>query len=182
MESVSSGGSQEDNFPTALNPFGDYMVARGILPQSATPAVPGVADELVGIERDSSGNMILWDDVLGTRTLTQLAASSSGITPAEHEVIRQLIHFIGNGPAEGFASGAYREVVTPGAFPDGYIWWESSSKLKKIVEVTLTWVGARVTVEQWEIYDTDGSTVLATATDAISYTGLNETSRTRTIA
>jgi hypothetical protein len=32
------------------------------------------------------------------------------------------------------------------------------------------------------VYDTDGSTVLATVTDAITYGGVFETDRTRTIA
>ena len=53
---------------------------------------------------------------------------------------------------------------------------------KKIVEKLTTWSGATITQEQWKVYDTDGSTVLATITDAISYSGLFETSRTRTIA
>jgi hypothetical protein len=38
-----------------------------------------------------------------------------------------------------------------------------------------------ITQEQWKVYDVDGSTVLATVTDSISYSGVFETSRTRTI-
>jgi len=109
------------------------------------------------------------------------AGAGGGITEAQHKVLRQLIHFIDDGPAEGFTSGAYRE-VTGTVFPTSIIWWESSSKLKKIVERTCTWTGVNLTTDKWEIYDTDGSTVLATVTDTISYTGVFETSRTRTIA
>jgi len=107
----------------------------------------------------------------------------SGITEAEHKVLRQLIHFIDNGPAEGFVSGAYREIL-PSAdpFPTSEIWWESSSKTKKIVELTITRNANKIpTAEEWKVYDTDGSTVLATVTDTISYTGIFETSRTRAI-
>jgi len=107
--------------------------------------------------------------------------SSSGITAAQHKVLRQLIHFIDDGPAEGFASGAYRE-TTGTVFPTAVVWWESSSKLKKIVERLITWTGATATTDQWKIYDTDGTTVLWVVTDTISYIGVFETSRTRAIA
>ena len=109
--------------------------------------------------------------------------SGSGLTADAHKVIRQLIHFIEEGPAEGFTSGAYKETLPSASlFPTSVIWWESSSKLKKIVERTLTWTGVNLTTDQWKVYDTDGSTVLATITDAISYSGIFETTRTRTIA
>lgn len=122
-------------------------------------------------------------------TYTQTATSSpwswsstSGLTEGQHRVLRQLIHFIEEGPAGGFASGAYKETLPSGdPFPTSVIWWESSSKLKKIVERTVTWTGPLPTTDQWEVYDTDGSTVLATVSDAISYSGPFETSRTRTI-
>jgi Protein of unknown function (DUF2793) len=112
--------------------------------------------------------------------------SGSGITASEHETLRQLIHLAGGtagGPFEGFATGAYRERLPSGSlFPTSFIWWESSGKTKKIVERTITWTGILATTDQWKVYDTDGSTVLATVTDTISYTGLFETSRTRAIA
>jgi len=109
--------------------------------------------------------------------------AGSGLTENAHKALRQLIHFIENGPAESFASGAYRETL-PAAnpFPTSVVWWESSSKVKKIVERLLTWTGVNLTTDQWKVYDTDGSTVLATVTDSISYSGVFETSRTRTIA
>ena len=105
-----------------------------------------------------------------------------GISEVEHEELRQLIHFINDGPAEGFASGAYKETLPSGSvFPTSEIWWESSSKLKKIVSLSTTWSGVNITQEVWDIYDTDGSTSIATITDSISYSGIFETNRTRTI-
>jgi hypothetical protein len=47
--------------------------------------------------------------------------------------------------------------------------------------LTVTYTGAFPTTEEWKMYDTDGSTVLATVTDTISYSGPFETSRTRAI-
>jgi hypothetical protein len=111
----------------------------------------------------------------------EVGLSGSGITTSDHEELRQLIHFIDNGPANGFASGAYRE-NTGTVFPSAIIWWTSAAKTHKIVEKLLTYTGAFATTIQWKVYDTDGSTVLATVTDVVSYTGAFETSRTRTIA
>lgn len=101
-----------------------------------------------------------------------------------HKVLRHLIHFIDDGPACGFVSGAYKEILPAGnPFPTQAIWWESASKLKKIVEFNMTRDSQKKpTVEEWKMYDTDGTTVLCTVTDAIAYSGVFETTRTRTIS
>jgi len=100
-----------------------------------------------------------------------------------HNALRALIHFIDSGPADGFASGAFHEILPSGnPFPTSYIWWESASQIDKIVELTVTrGAGQKPIIEMWEMYDTDGSTVLATVTDTISYSGPFETTRTRVI-
>lgn len=110
--------------------------------------------------------------------------TGTGLSESAHRTLRQLIHFIDEGPAEGFASGAYHETL-PSAdpFPVSFIWWTSAAKTHKLVELTLT-LNANKTpaTEEWKMYDTDGATVLATVTDTISYSGIFETTRTRTIA
>jgi hypothetical protein len=109
--------------------------------------------------------------------------SGSGLSEAQHRALRQLIHFIDNGPAEGFSSGAFRETLPAAApFPTSVAWYVDNTKAEKIVDLTITYTGVLPTSVQWRVYDTDGSTVLATVTDAVSYTGVFETSRTRTIA
>lgn len=109
--------------------------------------------------------------------------STDGITEDEHRSLRQLIHFIDNGPADGFASGAYREIVGQ-PFPTSVIWYESNLKLQKIVEAIYTRNGNQVVTQVvWKMYDTDGLTVLHTVTDTITYdSNIFESSRTRTIA
>lgn len=109
----------------------------------------------------------------------------AGLSKAQHDVLRSLIHFIDDGPADGFVSGAFKEVIG-GVFPTSLIWWESAAKLKKIVEKTITRSGGGATKVKptpimWEVYDTDGSTVLVTVSDAITYSGVFESTRTRTI-
>ena len=108
------------------------------------------------------------------------AISGGGITESQHKILRHLIHFIDNGPAEGFASGAYRE-MTGTVFPTAIIWYnQAGAGKKKIVEKLITWTGVNPTTIVWKIYDTS-EVLLATVTDTISYTGVFETSRLRAI-
>ena len=144
-----------------------YLIDLG----TASPAEEGQV-------RQANGDIVAY---IGGQVVS-LTAGGSGLTPAQHQILRQLIHFIDDGPAEGFASGAYKETTPTGPFPTSEIWWESSAKLKKIVSLDTTWTGAKITQEVWKVYDVDGSTALATVTDVISYTGIFEASRTRTIA
>ncbi len=178
FESPDTGGTETDEFPNSSDSNEDFVDCRGITIQNDTSD-----DETVYVSRDSSNNLIFKDGIVSTeKTLTDLIAGTGGLTEDSHKILRQLIHFIDEGPASGFASGSYREVTNPGITPSVITWWESNLKLKKIVEVLLTWNGIFVTQEQWKIYDTDGTTVLATITDSINYSGVFETNRTRTIA
>lgn len=106
--------------------------------------------------------------------------TGTGISETTHKTLRQLIHFIDDGPAEGFLSGAYKETTPTGPFPTSIVWWESAAKLKKIVERLVTWTGAFPTQDQWKMYADDGVTVVATVTDTIIYSGAFEANRTRT--
>lgn len=109
---------------------------------------------------------------------------SQPVTPFDHEQLRQLIHFIDDGPAHGFLSGAFRETLPSGdPFPTEVIWWESSAKLKRIVDLAITRATTQEpTQERWRMYDGDGATVIETVTDSIVYSGPFESTRTRTIA
>lgn len=131
-----------------------------------TVALPEVGPFSVPL-RDENGN----DTILG-------------LSESSHRAVRQLIHLAdGGGPFEGFATGAFRETL-PSAdpFPTSVIWWESSSKNQKIVEKTITYTGVFPTTIEWKAYDEDGTTILATVTDTITYSGPFETDRTRAIA
>lgn len=101
------------------------------------------------------------------------------LTAEQHKALLQLIHFVDEGPAEGFASGATK-TITGTLFPSQILWRRADAT--KLVEQNITWSGVIATSVQWKVYASDGSTVLATLTDAISYTGVFETGRTRTIA
>jgi hypothetical protein len=130
-----------------------------------------------GLVRYVSGDLVGYIDGVVVSLTT-----GSGLSPGAHKTLRQLIHFIDDGPAGGFASGAYKETAYSGAFVTAEVWWESSSKLKKIVSLDITYTGVVPTTEVWKVYDTDGSTVLTTVTDTVVYSGIFEQSRTRVIA
>jgi hypothetical protein len=116
-----------------------------------------------------------------------LAASGSGITAAQHEQLRQLIHFIDEGPGHGFVSGAAK-VVTGGLFPTDVTWWDSDPGInpgaKKIVQKTInrSFPASVVlpTPIDWYMYDATGALVQHIQ-DNIVYTGIAETKRVRTI-
>ncbi len=102
-------------------------------------------------------------------------------SPAQHEKLRQLIHFIDEGPGHGFLTGAFKQVVG-GLFYTNIVWWESAAMLKKIVEkiVDRSDVVFPPSVT-WNMYDESGA-IVQTITDTITYLNAAETSRTRTIA
>ncbi len=115
-----------------------------------------------------------------TNTTWEAQSGGSGVTETQHKTLRQLIHFIDNGPAEGFTSGAYRE-MTGTVFPTAIIWYDQAGPgKKKIVEKLITYSGPFPSVVVWKVYDAS-EVLLATVSDTISYNGPFETSRLRTI-
>jgi len=175
IEKISGGGSQDDIYPHDLDPNEDALDARGLVIQSDSSN-----DETVVVSRDESGNMTFKDSSNLEKTLTEVLGGVGSLSEEAHKALRQLIHFMDDGPAEGYGSGAYRE-VTGGVKPTSITWYTDDTKADKIVEKVLTWTGVNVTTIQWAIYDDDGSTVLASVTDVITYSGIFETSRARMI-
>jgi len=136
--------------------------------QDADPEIAGAIRYVSGSFRAKDG-----DGVFDLR-------SGSGLSESGHRILRQLVHFVDNGPSEGFDSGAYRE-TTGTIFPTAIVWYDKSGEgKKKIIEKLITWTGVNPTTIVYKIYDAT-ETLLATASDAISYSGVFETSRTRTI-
>jgi hypothetical protein len=109
---------------------------------------------------------------------------SGGITPTEHETLRQLIHFVDEGPGDGFASGAFKESLPNNSpFPTSITWYLDVAKTKKLVEKLITYTTNKFpSIIQWNMYDFDGITIIHTVTDAITYTTAFESTRTRTIS
>lgn len=134
----------------------------------------------VGFDPTGLSNVTSHDVQGAIRDLSQNAV---GISESQHEALRQLIHFINEGPANGFASGAYKEILPAfNPFPTSIIWYTNSSKTNKIIEKTITYnTNKTPDTITWKMYD-PSNVLLATVTDTIAYIGIFETSRTRTIA
>lgn len=146
-----------------------------VLEPSSTP--PSVNGEL----RYVSGQGFKFFEEGVEKSLT-----GTGLSENDHRAIRQLIHFIEEGPAEGFATGAYKVVSPPGdPFPTSIIWYNESNIVTrlKIVEKTITRGSNQLPTQiQWKVYD-ELENLLATVTDSITYSNnVFENTRTRTIA
>lgn len=102
----------------------------------------------------------------------------------DHDSIRKLIHLSINGPFEGYASGAYKEIInvsgTP--FPEVITWYTSIAKTNKIYDKTISY-NANKTVSQilWHVYD-EFNAIVTTCTENITYSGVFEVSRVRVIS
>lgn len=85
QESVAGGGdaSDVDEFLNTLplDPNEDAPDVQGVYIQPPAPST--VKDEEVYISRDDSGNMCFKDENNTEKTLTDLAAASSGLLPLE---------------------------------------------------------------------------------------------------
>jgi hypothetical protein len=111
-----------------------------------------------------------------------LVSLLSPFTSASHGDTRQLIHFIDDGPASGMLASAYKETLPFNSpFPTSEIWWTSPAKTLKLLqhEITRSVIQLPVT-ESWKMFDSNGSQVEGVL-DVITYSGVFETSRTRTI-
>ena len=105
-----------------------------------------------------------------------------GLNDDNHKSLRDLIHFIDGGPADGFDSGSYKETTYTGPLIATETWYEDNTKAQKIVDLSVSYTGVFPTTEVWRMYDADGTTVLVTLTDTITYSGPFEQTRTRTWA
>jgi len=89
--------------------------------------------------------------------------------------------YVDEGPVDGLA-GAFKEVLpTASVLPTSVIWYTDSGKTKKVVEKLLTYTDILPATVTWKLYDTDGVTVLKTAVDTFTYSGIFESTRTRVI-
>lgn len=120
-------------------------------------------------------------DQYGVFNLRQTAVESTGVTESTHRSLRQLIHFIDEGPTKGFTGPFTKQVLpTASAFPTTEIWKDGSNKT--IVELTITRDNTKKPItEIWKMYDSDGTTVVEQVTDTYTYQGAFEILRTRTI-
>jgi len=110
---------------------------------------------------------------------------TAAINDAQHRVLRHLIHFVEtNSPGDGFGVGPYycETNYQANVFPIDETWYETSAKLKRICRWEGTYnINKTFATEKWIVYKSDGVNPAADATDTISYVGVIESNRTRTL-
>jgi hypothetical protein len=101
----------------------------------------------------------------------------------EHETLRQLIHFVDEGPGHGFAASAYKVSLPTGSpFPVSMTWYLDAAHTIKLVDKLVTYsVNKFPIVLEWRMYASDGVTIIHTVTDSITYSSAFESTRVRII-
>jgi hypothetical protein len=118
------------------------------------------------------------------QNLIASGGSDSAIDADEHETLRQLIHFIDEGPGHGFASAAFKVSLPTGSpFPTSMTWYLDPGHTIKLVDKLITYDTRKFPfILEWRMYAPDGVTVIHTVTDTITYAGnAFESSRVRTV-
>ena len=154
----------------------------GMFAGSADPSGSVTANAGSLFVRDTGATAELYQNtsVGSGTTWTQLSGGGGGgITPAQHKALNDLIHFIDDGPADGFASGSVKDTSYNGGLVTQEIWYTSAGRTQKIVQLDVTYDGALPVTEVWQMFDAAG-VLSVTLTDAITYSGALETSRSRT--
>jgi len=151
METPGEGGTEDDLFPTEVNEAEDYILSKGI----------AIEDDTTTIDKDLAGNIVLKDAVSGPKTLAQLIAGT-GMTPADHLVLDQLVHNI--------SENSFIEYTRSSGLISGIIIWANSSKLTKIREESYVRTGNLVSSYTIKQYD-GGGILIKTETHTISRSG-----------
>lgn len=152
--------------------IGGFRRVDTLVERDAIPTLRRKEGMFVFVNED--GTLYFLDGGIGNGNWAEHSGGGGGggLTAGVHKSLRQLIHLADNdGPMEGFASGSFFEELPDNSpFPTTRIWWTSPLKTSKIVENDVTYSGPFVATDIWKVYDTDGTTVLATLTDTYDYT------------
>lgn len=111
-------------------------------------------------------------------------AITGKITTAQHETLRQLIHFIDSGPGNGFSAQAFKQTLPINSIlPTSIIWYLDVGLTIKLVEQLITWSGIVPSTIVWNIYNSDGITIKNSITDTFTYSSsIFESVLTRTFS
>jgi hypothetical protein len=122
-------------------------------------------------------------DELDGYVQTLISSGGGGLTADEHETLRQLIHFIDEGPGHGFAANAYKVVLPTGSpFPTSMTWYLDAGHTIKLVDKLITYsVNNFPLTLTWRMYAVDGVTIIHTVMDTITYSTAFESTRIRTV-
>lgn len=174
FEAKSRGGTQNDTDATELNPLQDALAVSGIALQDTTGTT---LDQAVLIDRLSARLRLA--DSTTSRLLSELVCTPTG-QQGSHNALLDVIHFLADGPGDGFAKGACAIDTYNGPLLLNTVWFTDETQAKRIVAVAWTYTGPLIATEKMTLYAADGTTVVRTVTDTYSYNGPLRSKRVRT--
>jgi hypothetical protein len=159
QESSATGGNGADDveYPTPVKNNQDALDSRGYFVQNDTSN-----DTTSLITRDASDNMTFQDGVTGPWTLSELAASASGISEAQHEGLRTLAHDL--------VDTSYDSATWVGSDLTNVTTWTDNTMTTKVREIQATYSAHRLTQVIEIEYDLLGTETYRVVED-YSYTG-----------
>jgi hypothetical protein len=111
------------------------------------------------------------------------ATGCCGITLQQHKALLDIIHFLDDGPGDGFLSGSAKVTSYPPGipWPSSQIWYVDAGLTGRIFAIFYTRnMLQQATTVVYQMYAADGVTVDVTVTDAVTYVGVVEVLRVRT--
>ena len=168
IETPTEGGSQTDGFPTEVNPNQDGVDANAYFLQNATSA-----DSKVFVDRDNTDQgMRFTDPLVGTKKLNRLISNALTDTQS-HQALLDIIHFLDDGPGDGWPSGAVRVRNNTAPNGTGWVWYTSTALTARIIDLTITYAAGSIVpaTKVWRLYAANGTTVVRTVTDTLTYVG-----------
>ena len=176
LESAAEGGDAADDnlgLPAKLNPEEDAVAVAGLFyGESGNDG----QDKLVTSYRE--GDEMFFEDTnnagAGRKSLSDLATAGSGLTPATHRDLDQLVHCI--------AEDSFDEIIRTGFLVTGIITWTDAGKTTKIREQAIVYTGLLPTQITTTQYDGAGVAV-EIVVETFSYTGflVSDITRVRTL-
>ena len=165
-----------------LNIGAEYVDSAGLTVQRQG-ANTSTADTLVRVERTTAGALHFADTVANGTTgldLSQLLTSATGAVGAFNAL--QDIRLWAGSPGDGYASGAVK--VRTGTTPNsgGYVWYKSSAMTSRLFDCVIAYPSNSIlpSTKTYRLYASDGSTVVRTAVDTLTWSGAVLTQTTRT--
>jgi hypothetical protein len=176
IECPAEGGTQTDFAPTELNPFQDAPVVPAIYVQNTAGTT---LDRAAFVDRNSA-DLRLTDANAGTKNAQDLVTRVLGGV-ASHASLLDIVHFLDEGPGDGWGSGANLRVTRTGPLLATKTWYTSTANTAvPIIQVAYTYLTGTplLGTKTWKLYNAAG-VVVRTLTDTITYSGVLVASVTR---
>lgn len=166
IEAPASGGTQTDDCLTETNVGQDYIDALGYCVQ-----LPGASattsDDKVTLSRASDSALQFADIPSGTLKLSQLLTDQLG-RPGTHASVADFSHWL-DAPADGYASGTFRQTSFVGSLPQTITWYASNAATVRLFQTSITYTGVLMSQRVHRLFA--ANQVIRTLTETFNYTG-----------